>query len=62
MDPQAKTNNGPKLDYSITKKCEVCKKDYHPRDNGYQYTSKYCGQNCMIKARRAAAAKTIKKY
>ena len=36
-------------DLSITKKCAVCGKEYHPRNNSYQYTSKYCSQGCSRK-------------
>lgn len=53
------TKNQPKnkkkkdvLDYSVTKECEVCMKQYHPRNNGYQTTSRFCSQQCSVKGRR----------
>lgn len=46
-----------KYDTSIIIKCG---KQYHPRNNGYQYTSKYCGQLFMKLARREVTLKSMK--
>ncbi len=42
----------PKLDYTITKTCAVCKKKYHPRKNGYELISRYCNNECSKMGRR----------
>lgn len=33
-------------DLSITKKCDNCGKKYHPRNNSYQHTSRFCTAKC----------------
>ncbi len=40
-------------DLSITKKCDTCGKNYHPRKNGYQTTSRFCSAVCSRKNRRS---------
>lgn len=37
---------------SIVKTCETCGVKYHPRANGYEYTSKFCSQACLKKGRK----------
>jgi hypothetical protein len=39
-------------DLSITKVCETCGKEYHPRKNSYQYVSRFCSQLCARKRRK----------
>jgi len=39
-------------DLSITKTCDACGKKYHPRNNSYQYTSRFCSQECARQARK----------
>ncbi|MDA8239582.1 MAG: hypothetical protein M0Z67_04320 [Nitrospiraceae bacterium] len=36
---------------SITKICDTCKKEYHPRKNGYEATSRFCSAECTKKGR-----------
>ncbi len=38
-------------DLSVIKVCETCGRQYHPRRNGYQTTSKYCSALCARKKR-----------
>ncbi len=38
-------------DLSITKTCDTCGKQYHPRKNGYQTTSRFCSAVCARKGR-----------
>lgn len=38
-------------DLSITKNCDKCGKEYHPRKNGYQFTSRFCSAECSRKNR-----------
>lgn len=33
-------------DLTITKVCDTCGKEYHPRRNGYELISRYCSQRC----------------
>lgn len=49
--PKAKKEN---RDLSITKTCEVCGVNYHPRKNGYQMTSRFCSAECTKKGRGRA--------
>lgn len=46
IDPELKNR-----DLSVTKNCDTCGKQYHPRRNGYQATSRYCSAPCSRKAR-----------
>ena len=39
-------------DTSITKTCDFCGESYHPRNNGYQATSRFCNAVCARKFRR----------
>lgn len=34
-------------DLSITKVCDNCGKEYHPRKNSYQTTSRFCNAKCF---------------
>jgi hypothetical protein len=36
-------------DFTITKVCDTCGKEYHPRKNGFQYTSRFCSRECYKK-------------
>jgi len=36
-------------DFTITKICDTCGKEYHPRKNGFQYTSRFCSWECSRK-------------
>ena len=46
IDPALKNR-----DFSVTKTCDTCGKDYHPRNNGYQATSRFCSATCSCKGR-----------
>lgn len=39
-------------DLSITKKCDTCGTEYHPRRNSYQATSRFCSAKCARKGLR----------
>jgi hypothetical protein len=49
-------------DMTVTKLCENCGKEYHPR-HGYQGAARFCGQECFrlykAKGRTGAVASTI---
>jgi len=36
-------------DFTITKICDTCGNEYHPRKNGFQYTSRFCSWECSKK-------------
>ena len=38
-------------DLSVVKVCDTCKQKYHPRNNGYQSTSRFCSAECSRKYR-----------
>ena len=45
-------------DLSVTKKCKVCGKVYHPRKKNNYYISKYCSTICS----RKGSAANLKKF
>jgi hypothetical protein len=40
------------LDLSITKICDNCGKEYHPRNNSYQIISRFCSAECVKENRK----------
>lgn len=39
-------------DLNIVKTCDQCGEKYHPRNNSYQVTSRFCSAECMRKGRK----------
>lgn len=46
VDPALKNR-----DLSVTKTCDTCGTEYHPRNNSYQATSRFCSAPCSRKSR-----------
>lgn len=40
------TNSDKRRDTTVTKQCENCSKEYHPR-HGYQGAARFCCQECF---------------
>ena len=41
----------PRLDLTITKECDNCGIEYHPRKNGYEMISRFCSMECTKKGK-----------
>lgn len=38
-------------DFNITKKCDFCGVEYHPKKNGYEMISRFCSMECTKKGK-----------
>lgn len=57
----AKYADDPKnRDLKIIKVCDWCKEEYHPRNNSYQITSRFCSAECARKGTRSRMKATYK--
>lgn len=50
--PVKKSKTKAVRDLRVTKECDTCGNSYHPRNNGYQATSRFCSTKCARTGRK----------
>jgi hypothetical protein len=50
-----KNKKSVKRDLSVTKTCDTCGDEFHPRKNGYELISRFCSAECSREGRASSA-------